>query len=99
LHDRTRGKIISGDHGMQDIRLPSPLAYAGKRFVTVEDASVFILNLPQEKLDAPHWGAARAAFGCALMEPAYLAAALTALELAMTLDSLIDANVLTPIDA
>jgi hypothetical protein len=79
--------------------LPSPLTYAGKRFVTIEDASVFILNLPQEKRDAAHWRAAHAAFGCALMEPAYLGAALSALELAMTLDSLINPGVLTPVDA
>jgi hypothetical protein len=83
---------------MQDIMLPSPLSYAGKRLVTVEDASVFILNLPQEKRDAPHWRAAHAAFSCALMEPAYLSAALAALELAMTLDSLINPGVLTPLD-
>jgi hypothetical protein len=84
---------------MQDMTLPSPLAYGGKTLVTVEDASVFILNLPQEKLDAPHWRAAHAAFGCALMEPAYLNAALIALELAMTLDSLIAPGILTPVEA
>jgi hypothetical protein len=82
------------DNDMQDMLLPSPFVYQGKRLVTVEDASVFILNLPQEKRDAQHWRAAHAAFSCALMEPAYLNAALVALELAMTLDALIDPGVL-----
>ena len=60
----------------------------------MEDASIFILNLPSEKLDTAHWRAAHAAFGCALMEPAYLGSALVALELALTLDALVDPDVL-----
>jgi hypothetical protein len=80
---------------VQNSQLPTPLVYQGKKLVTVEDASVFILNLPQAKLDAQHWRAAHTAFSCALMEPAYLSAALVALELAMTLDSLIDPGALT----
>jgi hypothetical protein len=80
---------------VQNGQLPSPLIYQDKRLITVEDAAVFILNLPPEKLDEHHWRAAHAAFSCALMEPAYLKAALVALELAMTLDVLVDPNVLS----
>jgi hypothetical protein len=83
------------DDKVQHRQLPSPIIYRDKQLVTVEDAAVFILNLPSEKLDEPHWRAAHAAFSCALMEPAYLKAALVALELAMTLDVLVDPNVLS----
>ena len=81
---------------MQHRQLPSPLIYRNKRLVTVEDATVFILNLPPEKLDEHHWRAALAAFSCASMEPAYLKAALVALELAMTLDVLVDPSGVSP---
>jgi hypothetical protein len=78
--------------------LSSPMIYQGKKLTTVEDASVFILNLSQEKLEAAHWRAAHSAFGCALMEPAYLSAALIALKLAMTLDALVDPSASKCID-
>jgi hypothetical protein len=84
------------DDDVQDIPLPSPLFYRDKWFITVKDASVFILNLPPEKLNTQHWRAAHSAFSCALMEPAYLKAAVVALELAITLDALIDPDVLSP---
>jgi hypothetical protein len=80
---------------MQNTPLPTPLDYQGKRLITVEDASVFILNLPQEKRDMHHWRAAQTAFSCALMEPAYLKTAIVALELALTLDALVDPRVLS----
>jgi hypothetical protein len=83
------------DDDMQNTPLPTPLNYQGKRLVTAEDASVFILNLPQEKRDTHHWRAAHTAFSCALMEPAYLNTAILALELALTLDALVDPNVLS----
>jgi hypothetical protein len=70
--------------------LPIPLEYEGRKFLTVEDASAFVLNLPLEKRDTQHWRAAHAAFSCALMEPAYLKAAVIALQLALTLDALVD---------
>ena len=87
---------FAGDDNVQHRQLPSPLIYRDKRLVTVEDAAAFILNLPPEKLDEPHWRAAHAAFSCALMEPAYLKAALVALDLARTLDVLVNPNVLSP---
>jgi hypothetical protein len=59
------------------------------------DASVFILSLPQEKRDAYHWRDARAAFSCASMEPAYLNTAFVGLELALTLDTLVDPDLLS----
>jgi len=75
--------------------LRSPLVYAGKRLTTVEDASSFILNLPPEKRDTHHWRAAHLAFSCASMEPAYLDTAFVALELALTLDALVDPGLLS----
>jgi hypothetical protein len=80
---------------MQHTELPSPLHYKDKTFRTAEEASVFVLNLPLEKLHTQHWREAHAAFGCALMEPAYLNTAITALELAITLDALVDPTLLT----
>ncbi len=80
---------------MQNTPLPSPLDYEGKRLVTLEDASVLLLNLSQEKRDTHHWRAAHTAFSCALMEPAYLNTAVAALELALTLDALVDPGLLS----
>ena len=54
---------------MRDIPLPFPINYIGSRLITVEDASEFILNLPQQRLDAHHWRAAHIAFSRDLMEP------------------------------
>jgi hypothetical protein len=75
--------------------LPIPLEYKGKRLVTVEDASVFVLNLGEEQLDKHHWRVAHSAFSCAVMEPAYLKTALATLENALTLDALVDPNFLS----
>lgn len=80
---------------MKTTPLPFPLVHEHKRLMSVEDASVFILNLPQEKLDTHHWRAAHMAFSCACMEPAYLHTAFIALELALTLDALVDPNLLS----
>ena len=80
---------------MKNIPIPSPLFHAGKRFTSVEDAFIFILNLPPEKRDTHYWRAAHTAFSCASIEPAYLHTALTALELALTLDALVDPNFLS----
>jgi hypothetical protein len=66
-----------------------------KILITVEDASVFILSLPQEKRNTHHWRVAHAAFSCASMEPAYLNTAFVSLKLALTLDALIDPDLLS----
>jgi hypothetical protein len=75
---------------MQNTALKFPLECRGKTLLTVDDASAFVLNLPSKTLDTQHWRAAYAAFSCASMEPTYLNAAINALELALTLDALID---------
>jgi hypothetical protein len=93
--ERSRQNINLLEDDMQNTPLPTPLAYRGKRLITVEDASVFILNLPEEKRDTHHWRAAHTAFCCALMEPTYLNSAIVALELALTLDALVDPGVLS----
>jgi hypothetical protein len=80
---------------VRSILLPSPLLCEGKRLITVEDASVFILSLPQDKRDTYHWRAAHTAISCAPMEPAFLNAAFVALELALTLDTLVDPDFLS----
>jgi hypothetical protein len=74
--------------------LPFPLEYRGKKFLTVEDASVFVLNLSEEQREIYHWRNAHTAFTCALMEPAYLKTAVIALQLALTLDALVDPTLL-----
>ncbi len=80
---------------MPNIMLRSPLVYAGKQITTVEDALSLILNLPSQKRDSHHWRAAHFAFSCASMEPAYLDTAFVALELALTLDTLVDPGLLS----
>jgi hypothetical protein len=90
MNARANFRLLEDD--MQKTLLPSPLECGGKRLVTVEDASAFVLNLSQEKRDTHHWRAAHTAFSCALMEPAYLNSALAALELALTLDALVHPN-------
>jgi hypothetical protein len=83
------------DDDVRSILLPSPLLYEGKQLITAEDASVFILSLPQEKRNTHHWRVAHAAFSCASMEPAYLNTAFVSLKLALTLDALIDPDLLS----
>jgi hypothetical protein len=74
--------------------LPFPLEYGGKKFLTVEDASVFVLNLSEKQRELHHWRNAHTAFTCALMEPAYLKTAVIALQLALTLDALVHPTLL-----
>jgi hypothetical protein len=83
------------DDDVRSMLLPSPLLYEGKQLITMEDASVLILSLPQEKRDTHHWRAAHTAFSVASTELTYLNTAFVALELALTLDTLVDPDLLS----
>jgi hypothetical protein len=96
LRLNAHGKKLLLEDDMQNdtTPLPFPLDYKGRQLLTVEDASAFVLNLSEEQRDINRWRAAHTAFSCALMEPAYLKTAVITLQLALTLDALVDPTLL-----
>jgi len=80
---------------MKNTPLPFALIYEQTQLISLEDAFIFLLNLPPRKLTDQHWQDAHTAIGCACIEPEYLHTAFIALELALTLDALVDPDLLS----